>query len=143
MEKTIRTIRKPQREEIRVGLSEFTRGGAIFNVDTWMVAWTPGEPQSVKVGPWPDKDGWTDGYSFTTGCCELARQRWPLERKVMKMFIDFHTLTVRDGIDPRAAHWQFSKIGEYLRRISPDTPGAAPAALNDASESDLTPLGAG
>ncbi len=32
MEKTIRTIRKSQREEIRVGLSEFAKDGTPFNM---------------------------------------------------------------------------------------------------------------
>jgi hypothetical protein len=41
------------------------------------------------------------------------------------MFIDFHTLVVRDGIDPQAAHREFLKIDEYRKRIAPDTPGTA------------------
>ena len=32
MEKTIRTIRKSQREEIRVGLSEFAKDGTTYNM---------------------------------------------------------------------------------------------------------------
>ncbi len=32
MEKTVRTIRKSQREEVRVGLSEFTKDGTMFNM---------------------------------------------------------------------------------------------------------------
>ncbi len=32
MKKTIRTIRKSQREQIRVGLSEFTKDGTMFNM---------------------------------------------------------------------------------------------------------------
>ena len=32
MEKTVRTIRKSQREEIRVGLSEFTKDGTMYDM---------------------------------------------------------------------------------------------------------------
>ena len=95
-----------------------------YTIDSWMVAWTPGEPETVEVGPWPDETGWSDPYSFTTGCCELVRHKWNEDRKVMMMFIDFHTLIVRDGIDPQAAHRKFLKIDEYRRRISPDIDGA-------------------
>jgi hypothetical protein len=42
--------------------------------------------------------------------------------KVMMLFIDFHTITVRDGIDPQAA----LKIDEYRRRIAPGITGAEP-----------------
>ncbi len=42
----------------------------------------------------------------------------------MHLFIDFHTMVVRDGIDPLAAHQEFLKIDEYRERISPDIPGA-------------------
>ncbi len=94
-----------------------------YTIDNWMVAWTPGEPEVVEIGPWPDRTGWSSrpGHwlSFTTGCCELVRHEWPEDRKVMMMFIDFHTLIVCDGIDPQAAHREFLKIDEYRRRIHP------------------------
>jgi hypothetical protein len=120
----------------------------LYSIDGWMVAWNPAHmatwtaedrerrvPGAVKVGPWPipkadaytERD-WTHSSVFlmNTGCCELARQKFSLEAKVMMMFIDFHTLVVRDGIDPAAAHREFLKIDEYRRRISPDIPGADP-----------------
>ena len=106
-----------------------------YTIDDWMVAWTPDEPETVEVGPWPDRTDWScrPGHrlSFTTGCCELARHEWPADRKVMMMFIDFHTLIVRDGIDPQAAHREFLKIDEYVRRISPDIEGAHDTFLED------------
>ena len=102
-----------------------------YTINNWMVALTPDEPESVEVGPWPDKTGWSDQYRYTGGCCELARHEWPEDRKVMMMFIDFHTLVVRDGIDPQAAHREFLKIDEYHRRISPDIDGAADTFLDN------------
>ena len=106
-----------------------------YTIDNWMVAWTPGEPEAVKVGPWPDRTRWScrpeHRLDFTTGCCELARHEWPEDRKVTMMFIDFHTLIVRDGINPQAAHKEFLKIDEYRRRISPDIDGTADIVLED------------
>lgn len=109
-----------------------------LDIDNWMVAWTPAEaagarspvirghapPGSIKVGPWPDERGWSDRYAMTIGCCMLERHKWPLDHKVMMMFIDFHSCVVGDGIDPQAAHREFLKIAEYRRRISPDIEGA-------------------
>ena len=104
-------------------------------LDGWRVAWAPDEPESVEVGPWPDHTGWTacrpEQSLFTTGCCELERREWPDDRKVLMMFLDFHTLVVRDGIDPQAAHREFLKIDEYRRRISPDIDGAADTFIED------------
>ncbi len=105
-----------------------------YTINNWMIAWTPGEPEAVEIGPWPDRTGWSyhPGHRlFTTGCCELARHEWTEDRNVMMMFIDFHTLIVRDGIDPQAAHREFLKIDEYRRYISPDIDGAADTFLEE------------
>jgi hypothetical protein len=79
-----------------------------------------GFPGAVEVGPWPDTTGWSRRYSRRTGCCDEARRDWPLDLKIGQLFIDFHTLIVRDRIDPRHAHIEFLKIHEYVERISPD-----------------------
>ena len=55
-----------------------------YAIDNWMVAWEPGEPEAVKVGPWPNHSGWSchlGQSAFTTGCCELARHDWPEDRQ--------------------------------------------------------------
>jgi hypothetical protein len=75
---------------------------------------------------WTDSDVyWSKRYAYVGGACYTDWQEIALDRKVMMMFIDFHTCVVRDGVDPQAAHREFLKIDEYRRRISPDTPGAA------------------
>ncbi len=102
-----------------------------YTIDTWMVAYNPGEPDSVKVGPWPDRTGWSCQLDFTMGCCELARHGWPEDRKVAMMFIDFHTIVVGDRMDPQAVHREFLKIDEYRRRISPDIDGVADSLIED------------
>ena len=93
-------------------------------LNKWMVAWNPGKPEEVMVGPWPDKSGWSRPFLFTSGCCYVERQKMQRSMQRTLMFIDFHTLVVRDGIDPKAAHKEFMKIDEYCRRISPDIDGA-------------------
>lgn len=40
------------------------------------------------------------------------------------MMTDFHTLVVRDGLDPHVVHREFCKIREFRELISPDCPGA-------------------
>lgn len=92
-----------------------------FTIDNWMVAWTPGKPEDVRVGRWPDKTGWSRAYDQTAGCCELERDQLRPSDKVAIMFIDFHTLTVRDRMDAQAVHREFMKIDDYRRYIAPDT----------------------
>jgi hypothetical protein len=83
---------------------------------------TPGEVLVARLG---DNVYWSHRYAYVTGCCESNHHNRPLLEKVALMFIDFHTLVVRDGIDPQAAHREFLKIDEYRQRIAQDTPGAA------------------
>jgi hypothetical protein len=40
------------------------------------------------------------------------------------VFVHFHTIVTRDGIDPQDAHRAFLAIEEYRQSISPDIPGA-------------------
>ena len=103
-----------------------------LGIDDWIVCWTPAgrgpddsaEPGAVLVDQLGSSAYWDHRYAYTGGACYTDRRRMPLHGKVMMMFIDFHTLVVRDGIDPQAARREFLKIEEYRRRISPDTDGA-------------------
>ncbi len=95
----------------------------MYTIDNYMVAYKPGEPENVRVGSWPDRTGWSRGLS-SWGCCYLAYRKLTLDQKVAQLFSDFHTMVVRDGIDPQAAHREFLKVDEYRRRIAPDIEGA-------------------
>ena len=108
-----------------------------LTIDNWMVAWNPKHSTSaldaldptrkagaVKVGRWPDEKGWSDKFDSTAGCDWTATSKMDLLGKVMMMFIDFHTLVVRDGIDPQVLHKEFLKIDEYRYRIPFDMEGA-------------------
>ena len=44
-------------------------------------------------------------------------------KAVALVFIDFHTLVVRDAMPIEAVHQEFLKIDEYKRHMSPDIPG--------------------
>ena len=100
-----------------------------------MIAWTPLHPDKpglrwsgtvgqVKVGPWPDKMGWSTAYALTGGACHSAYHSMPEWQRIAMLFIEFHTLVVRDKIDPQAAHEAFLAIDEYRQKIALDIPGA-------------------
>lgn len=85
-----------------------------------MIAWdVAGE---VQVVPWPDKVGLADHLRNTVGACFSATHDLTPDQLVAQVFIDFNTLVVRDGIDPRKAHAEFLKIDEYREHMSPDLP---------------------
>lgn len=97
-----------------------------------MIAWTPASwtdsrPETagrVEVGPWPDTKGWSDAYASTVGACFAELHKISEWQRTAVLFIDFNTLVVRDGMDPRAVHEAFLAIDEYATKIAPDAPGA-------------------
>lgn len=97
-----------------------------------MIAWTPRHPWNrdsatygqVKVGPWPDRSGWTRNYSRTCGACFTATHGMAEWQRIAMLFVDFNTLVARDNIDPTEAHRAFLAIDEYRWLISPDLKGA-------------------
>jgi hypothetical protein len=106
-----------------------------------LIAWTPvywtvrthfrtGKEETigmVRIGRM-DRDGrrpdWHKGYALTVGACFSDCRRLRGAESIMMMFIDFHTMVVRDGIDPKVAHTAFLSIKEYRERISSDIKGA-------------------
>lgn len=95
-----------------------------------MIAWTPVGFENkitnggVKIGRWPDNTGWSNKYLMTTGACYSGRHKMEKHELEKMMFIDFHTMVVRDGIDPKISHEEFLKIPEYRKLIAPDIDGA-------------------
>lgn len=89
-----------------------------------MVAWDP-DTGGVRVGPWPDRTGWSDSYPMSAGACETCVHTMTPDQRLAQLFIMFHALVVRDGIPPDAAHRAFLVIDEFRAGISPDIPGAA------------------
>ena len=95
-----------------------------------LIAWTPKRYEDdlsrpgIIVVPWPDKKRLSDSYMIPSGACDTDSHKLEKDKIEAMLFIDFHTITVRDGISPQAAHQEFLKIDEYRKLISPDTEGA-------------------
>jgi len=62
---------------------------------------------------------WHDRYA-------PAQALW---QRLALLMVDFHTLVVRDGLDPQVVHREFLKVDEYRRLISPDCEGADPGPM--------------
>lgn len=91
-----------------------------------LVAWTP-RTDKIDVGPLISEDArdWSRPYSHTGGAAYVALRECKNEfQRDMMMFIEFHSIVVRDRVDIDAAHKAFLKIDEYRRRIAPDIKGA-------------------
>ena len=98
-----------------------------------IIAWTPArwaelKPETageVMVLALPDAGGEAKRYMMRAGASSPGLRALSEEARIARLFIDFQTLVVRDGIDPQAAHHAFLTIDEYRYRIAPDTEGAA------------------
>lgn len=97
-----------------------------------IIAWTPARwaelrPDTagqVAVLPAPDAEGAAKCFMMRGGAGSSALQALTGEARIARLFIDFQTLVVRDGLDPQAVHRAFLAIDEYRFRIAPDTEGA-------------------
>lgn len=97
-----------------------------------IIAWTPARwaelrPDTagqVAVLPAPDAEGAAKRFMMRAGAGSSALRTLTGEARVARLFIDFQTLVVRDGLDPQAVHRAFLAIDEYRFRIAPDTEGA-------------------
>jgi hypothetical protein len=69
---------------------------------------------------------WTDPYMMTCGGAFTRARKLKGERAKLMALIDWHTMVVRDGIDPKLAHKEFLKIDEYRAALAPDLEGADP-----------------
>jgi hypothetical protein len=84
-----------------------------------MIAWTP--KREVKVGPWPDTSGWSKSYDVTDGACFMRWGEFTEDQRQKALFVVFHTMVVRDEVDPSVAHDALMVIDEYRELIAPDT----------------------
>ena len=102
-----------------------------MKVENAQIEWEPGTPDGVLVF-----ERKYDGnrrvirasnaprYPMSGGAADSERASLTGKPALVALLADFHTLVVRDGIDPQAAHREFLKIDEYRRVISPDIEGA-------------------
>ena len=98
-----------------------------------MYAWTPSKyddgkmpPGSILIDRWPDPYGWSDPYLYTAGACFTRQRSLDDKRLAYQLLFDFHSMVVRDGIDPMEAHKEFLKIRQYRECIALNIEGAIP-----------------
>ena len=111
-----------------------------------MTAWTPNrEPWaedektrgSVKIGPLLNGGSdWTEPYSFTGGAAYTRQRDAGALEGALWALIEFHTMVVRDKIDPQTAHEAFLAIDDYRWIISEDIKGAEEQPPEIAAEID-------
>lgn len=96
-----------------------------------IIAWTPARWAELR----PDTAGQVvvlpldrmpeaKRFAMRAGASSSALASLSEEARIARLFIDFQTLVVRDGIDVQVAHRAFLAIDEYRFRIAPDTEGA-------------------
>lgn len=88
----------------------------LYDLDHWMIGWNDPDATSpcVRVGPWPDLEGWSKEYDSTSGCCFV--EYWPKltrQQKLQEIVNGFFYLVLGEGLDPQAVHAEFWKIAEY------------------------------
>ncbi len=88
-----------------------------------MIAWNPNG--DAKVGQHPDTVGWTKQFQMTAGACYSNWRTFTEDQRQKILFVEFHAMVVRDGVDPQVAHRAFMEIQEYRELIAPDIEGAA------------------
>lgn len=78
-----------------------------------LIAWTSnGECKVGRLLREGERD-WTDGYEMTGGAAYTRVRRMEGEAAKAQAFIEWHTLVLRDGVDPKQAHEEFLQIDEY------------------------------
>lgn len=81
----------------------------------WMIAWSSARhPRrhpagEILVGPWPDKTGWSKGYSAVGWCnaCFHGLSKVEQSQRLANLFV---MLVLQDGLDPVKVHQAFWKI---------------------------------
>ena len=83
------------------------------------------ETKEVLVSHVSEKNAWRlrERYPSDVGATWGDRAAARGAKAVAFVFIDFHTLVVRDGMPIDAVHREFLKIDEYRRHMSPDISG--------------------
>lgn len=88
-----------------------------------IIAWTPGT-DLVASGPFHAPGGWSDSYEYTGGAA-FADVREMSDQVVRQYLLNlFHTMVIRDRVDPSAAHDALCWIDEFATSINLECPGA-------------------
>ena len=68
-------------------------------------------------------DNWTHAFAYTGGAAWTQWRETTGSALLARLFIEFNTIVVRDGIDPQVAHAAFLTIDEYADTVAKDVPG--------------------
>ena len=94
-----------------------------------MVCWngpdcSRGLPLTVEAGPHPDLAGWSERYDCSDGACWIrAWREYSDDERLLRLFVMFAILTVREGLPAETVHKAFLAIDEYREAMPPDVPG--------------------
>ena len=88
-----------------------------------MIAWTP-KTARARSGPWPDKTGWSDAYLMTGGACYVTVRAMPPDIAKAYLINLFHTMVIRDQVDPTEAHKALCGVTEFREAINAEVVGA-------------------
>lgn len=80
-----------------------------------MIAGNNGGP--IKVGPVPDKTGWSDKFEWTIGGCYADVQSTTPEQLKQRVLSDFVGVVVRYQVPVEQAHESFMLVKEYQQAI--------------------------
>ena len=95
-----------------------------------LIAWTPRSEADahrstvgqVKVGPYPDRTGWANGFACHGGAAEITG--YPNKAAIAILVLrDFNRL-VTEGLRVRVVHEALLSIEEYRNSIDETVPGA-------------------
>lgn len=100
------------------------RRGSQRYADT-MIAFTPRSMAEqfrstvgqIKLGPYPDKTGWSDAFACHIGAAEITLH-CPTKGQINELVLrDFHLLVAEHGMDVVATHNALSDLIEFRRAI--------------------------
>lgn len=80
---------------------------------------------AAEVFEHPDCDRASDKYTYTVGACFSDWREYDDDRRLLRLFIDFHHCVVRDGMEPEVLHRALSVIPEYRAVMAADVPSAS------------------
>lgn len=94
-----------------------------------MVCWTPKRAALendltygvVKVFRHPDEGRASRSLRMSAGACDFGwKTKFDERQRKLMLLLHFHHMIVRDGIDPRTAHYEFQVIPEYRAMMAYD-----------------------
>lgn len=77
-----------------------------------IIAWNSNSDE-VKVGPWPDRTGWSRFYEMTGGAAFAHMHELSHDQLKAYLFIEAMSMIIEDKVDPFAVHRALLELDEY------------------------------